>query len=146
MSALKLQIMEDVKTAMRAHDAVRLTTLRTLLSEIKNFEIDNGEQDDAGVEKVVAKVVKQTNESIVEYGKGGRQDLVAEEQVKLKILQVYLPKQLSDEELKAIVEEVLAAHPGQTSQGPLTGLVMKQVAGAADGRRVAAMIQQVVNK
>ena len=96
---LKQTITDDMKTAMKARAMDRLTVLRSLLSEIKNFEIDNGEQDDAGVQKVVAKMVKQIKESIAEYGKGGRQDLVDEEEAKWLLAKIQSDGKLDKIEL-----------------------------------------------
>lgn len=142
--SLKQIITDDMKTAMRARAMEKLTVLRSLLSEIKNFEIDNGEQDDAGVQKVVAKVVKQIKESIFEYGKGERQDLVDEETEKLAVLEGYLPKQLSDDELKKIIQEVVSSAENK-DMGPLIGQAMKAVGGQADGKRVSQMVRELLD-
>lgn len=141
--SLKQTITEDMKQAMRDRAMDKLTVLRTLISEIKNYEIDNGEQGDEGVIKVVAKSVKQIKESIAEYGKGGRQDLVDEEEAKLLVLEGYLPKQMSDEDLKAIVGEVIATADNKT-MGPIIGMAMKKVAGKADGNRVSQMVRELL--
>lgn len=141
---IKQTITNDMKQAMKDRDMAKLTTLRTLLSEIKNFEIDNGEQDDAGVQKVVAKVAKQVNESITEYGKGGREDLVAEEKAKLEVLEAYLPQQMSDEELRNIVQEVVD-QSSDKNMGPIIGQVMKKVTGQAEGNRVSQMVREALS-
>lgn len=141
---LKAQLTEDMKNAMRAKETVKLGVIRFLLADIRNFEIDNGEQDDAGVEKLIAKQVKQMKDAIAEFEKGGRPDLVEEEQAKVAILETYLPQQLSDEELKAIVDRVVAA-AGSTNMGQVIGMVMKEVAGRADGGRVSALVKQALN-
>jgi uncharacterized protein len=70
MSALKTQLTEDMKNAMRAHDSLKLNTIRFMLAAIKNFEIDNGEQDDAGIHKIVAKEVKKMKDAMVDFEKG----------------------------------------------------------------------------
>lgn len=134
-------IMEDMKTAMKAHDSETLGAIRLLRSEIKNFEIDNGVQDDAGVQKIVARLIKQWKDAIEEYKKGNRDDLVAEAEVKIKVLEKYLPAQLSEAEVKKIVEEVIA-QSGQTQMGPLIGMVMKKVAGQADGGLVSRLVRE----
>lgn len=137
---LKAQLMEDMKAAMRAHDSVKLNTIRFLNADIKNTEIDNGELDDAGVIKVIQKQVKQMRDAMADYEKGGRQDLVEEEQAKVDILETYLPKQMSDDELNAVIDKVMAEQPGQ-NMGVLIGQVMKQVQGQADGGRVSGLIK-----
>lgn len=141
---LKAQLTEDMKNAMRAKDAYKLGVIRFMISDIRNFEIDNGEQDDAGVEKLIAKQVKQMKDAITEFEKGGRNDLVEEEQGKVAILEAYLPKQLSDDELKTIVDGVVSQQAGNTNMGQIMGLVMKEVAGRADGGRVSAMVKQAL--
>lgn len=140
---LKQTITDNMKLAMKAREMEKLTVLRSMLSEIKNYEIDNGDQGDEGVLKVVAKMVKQVRESIVEYEKGGRQDLVAEEKLKLAVLEEYLPKQMSDDELRKIVAEVIA-NTENKAMGPIVGQVMKKVAGVADGGRVSKMVQELL--
>ncbi|MFZ5376395.1 MAG: GatB/YqeY domain-containing protein [Patescibacteria group bacterium] len=140
---LKEQITEDMKNAMRAHDAEKLGTIRLLLSEIKNYEIDNGPQDDAGVQKIVARMVKQFSEVLSEFKNAGRQDLVDENQARIAVLELYLPAQMNDQELEQIVREVIA-ESGMSQPGPVIGMVMKKVAGQADGGRVAQVVKQVL--
>jgi uncharacterized protein len=141
--SLKTQLTEDMKTAMRAKDAFKLGVIRFLISDIRNFEIDNGEQDDAGVQKLVAKQVKQMKDAIAEFEKGERADLVTEEKQKIAILENYLPQQMSDEELAAIVDKVVS-QAGTTNMGQVIGLVMKEVAGQADGGRVSALVKKAL--
>jgi len=144
MSQLKSQLTEDMKTAMRAHDSVRLGVIRFLLSEIKNFEIDNGEQDDAGIQKIIAREIKKVKEANLEFEKGGRQDLVDQETEKIGMMEVYLPKQMSDEELKKIVDEVMATAE-KKDFGNVMKAVMGKVNGLADGNRVSAMVKQALS-
>lgn len=137
---LKQTLMEDMKQAMRAHDTLKLGTVRLVISELKNFEIDNGEQDDAGVQKVIGRLMKQWQDALNDFKTAGREDLITETQDKLKVLEAYMPQQMSDEALKAIVDEVVAASPVKT-MGPIIGQVMKKVAGQADGGRVSAAVK-----
>lgn len=132
--------MEDMKQAMRDRNTVKLGVVRFLMSEIKNYEIDNGEQDDAGVTKLIQKQVKQMKDAISEFDKAGRTDLVEEESAKVAILETYLPQQMSDDELGKIVDDVLAATDNK-QMGPVMAEVMKRVAGQADGGRVSAMVR-----
>lgn len=141
--SIKDQLIAEMKQAMKDKDKVKLGVVRFLRSEIKNFEIDNGEQDDAGVEKIIAKQVKQVKESIAEYQKAGREDLVEEETPKLKVLETYLPEQMADEDLQKIVDEVLATLENP-EMGPAIGQVMAKVQGKADGGRVSAMVRQAL--
>ena len=138
---LKQQLTEDMKNAMRARESLKLNVIRFLNAEIKNVEIDSGEQDDAGVQKIIARQIKQIKDAITDYKTGGRQDLVDEEQLKVIVLETYLPQQMSDEDLNKLVDEVLA-ETGSVNIGILIGAVMKRVAGQADGGRVSQAVRQ----
>lgn len=139
------KLSEEIKNAMRARDQVRLDTLRYLSAQIKNAEIDKGLNatltEDEFI-KVVQKQVKNSEEAIEQYRQGNRQDLVDSEQVKIEIMKEFLPQPLSEEELKQIINELKAENPN-LAIGPLTGLVMKAVAGRADGRQVSTLIRQL---
>ena len=140
---LTQQLTDDMKNAMRARDSVRLGVIRFLLAGIKNVEIDNGEQDDAGVLKIIQKQVKQAEESIAEYQKAGRTETVSEEQAKLDILKEYLPAQMSDEDLKKIVEQVMAEASEKTMKVVMP-LALQKVGDQAESRRVSAMVQSLL--
>jgi uncharacterized protein len=142
--SLHTQLLEDMKNAMKSGDRTRLDAVRFLRSEIKNYEIDHGEQDDEGVLGIIARQVKQMNDSIQEYRKGDREDLAAEEELKLAILKEYLPAQMSDEELRTIVNEVVAQSAG-AQMGPVIGQVMARVKGQADGGRVSTMVREALS-
>ena len=142
--SIKTQLTEDMKSAMKAREMDRLTTIRFLLSEIKNAEIDRGELDDTGIQKLIASQVKKIKDAIIEFEKADRQDLVAEETQKVILLEAYLPAQLSDEDLTKIVKETLAT-VGSDNQGLLIGAVMKKVAGQADGNRVSTAVRAALN-
>ncbi len=143
MSPLKNQLTEDMKNAMRARDSLRLNTIRFLLSIIKNWEIDNGEQDDAGVLKLIASEVKKMKDALIDFEKAGRQDLVSEETSKVAILEAYLPQQLSEEELMKLVVEAKRGTEG-ANFGEVMRAVMAKVAGRADGGRVSAAVKQLM--
>lgn len=138
---LKQQLTEDMKTAMKGHDSVSLNAIRFLQAEIRNVEIDHGEQDDAGVQKIIARQIKQMKDAIGDYQKGGRADLVEQEEAKVAVLARYQPQQLTDDELRSIIEQVKADNPG-VNQGQLIGLVLKQAAGRADGSRVSQLLNE----
>lgn len=135
-------LLEDMKVAMKAREAVKLGAIRLLLSEVKNTEIDFGQLDEAGFHKVVAKLAKQIREGIEEFSKAGREDTVEEEKQKLAVLESYLPQQMSDEVLMALVREVKAASP-ELPSGQLIGAVLAKANGQADGKRVAQIIAQM---
>lgn len=141
--SLRNQLISEMKTAMKAGEKTKLSVIRYLRSQIKNYEIDHGEQDEAGLQQIVAKEVKQIKESINEYRQAGREDLVEAEEAKLEILQTYLPEQLSDEKLKEIVQEVID-HTDLNEPGPVIGQVMSKVKNQADGGRVAQLVRELM--
>ena len=143
MPTLKQQLTEDMKNAMRAHESLKLNTIRFLMAAVKNWEIDNGEQDDAGVQKIIAREVKKMNDALVDFKKAGREDLVAEEEEKLRVMEAYLPKQMDDAELEAIVKRV-AATVEPKNMGSVMKAVMAEVQGKADGGKVSALVKQVL--
>lgn len=141
--SLKDQLLEDMKDAMRAKDTVKLTVVRMIRSEVKNYEIDNGEADDEAVAKIVKTMVKQQKDALNDFKNADRQDLVEETEAKIEAFEVYLPKQMTDEELDAVVAEVVANSPVKDF-GPLMGQVMKKVGSAADGGRVSQALKKAM--
>jgi uncharacterized protein YqeY len=141
---IKQQLLQDMKEAMRARESERLGVIRFLLSEIKNAEIEGAGDDDASVQKIIASQVKKTKEAIADFAKAGRNDLVTSEEGKIKVMEKYLPAQLSDSELEVIVKKVVADFP-TANQGQLIGQVMKQVAGKAEGQRVGALVKKLLS-
>ncbi len=148
--ALKAQVQEDMKAAMKAgaDGRLRLSTLRLLLSEIKNAEIAKGEElADEDIVSLLQREIKRRNEAAEQYQKGGRADLTDKERAEAEILEGYLPQQLSDDELKGIVSQVIAdvgaEGPGQT--GAVMGTVMPRVKGKADGKRVSSIVQELLS-
>ena len=144
---LKEQIQQDIKQAMKEKDQVKLSTLRLLMSEIKNKEIDAGKElEEADILSIIQKAAKQRKESIAQYKKGGREELAAKEERELEILNSYLPQQLSKEELEAIVKEAIAKC-GATSpkeMGKVMKEVMPAVKGRADGKEVNALVRSLL--
>lgn len=142
--SLKERLSEESKDALRSGQKVRLATLRLLAAAVKNKEVEVGhELDDEEFVQVAQKEAKQRRESIEAYDKGGREDLVAREREELEVLGEYVPAELSDEELDAIVEETVAAvgATGSGDMGKLMGAVMAKVKGRADGRRVQQKVR-----
>ena len=143
-SPLLQEILADIKAAMKAHDSVTLEVLRTLHSDIKHVAI-NAKKDvtDDIVLDVLAKSIKQRNESIEMLRKGGREENAQEEEKTLAVYQKYLPKQLSEDEVKALIEEIKAQ---VGAQGPKDmGKIMKELTpktkGRFDGRRVSDLVK-----
>jgi len=138
---LKDQLVEDMKQAMRSKDTLKLGVIRFLRSEIKNFEIDKGEQDDEGIIKIIASQTKKMKDAVLEFKNAKRDDLVSDEEAKIVILETYLPEQMSDLELEGIVTKVIS-ESDEKNMGKLIGIIVKLVNGKADGGRVSAMVRQ----
>ena len=147
--ALKEQITEDMKSAMRAKEAERLSTIRLLLAAIKQKEVDEQIQlDDAGVINVVDKMLKQRKDSITAFEQAGRDDLAAKEKAEALVLQAYLPARLGAEEIAAAVQAVvtqvsaeLGRAPTAADMGKLMGAAKAQLAGKADMGQVSAAVK-----
>lgn len=142
--ALKDQITEDMKTAMRAKDSERLGTIRLLLSAMKQKEVDERVVlDDAAVIAIVDKLIKQRKDSIEAFQKADRKDLADKEAAELVVLQAYLPARLSADEVlaavKAIVAELGASGPGD--MGKVMGAAKAKLAGKADMGQVSAAVK-----
>lgn len=139
--SLKDQLIEEMKDAMKAGDQLRLGVIRLLRSSIQNAEIDQGELDDAKVQKIVQQQIKQWKDALLDYKKGNRPDLVEETQQKIKILESYLPEQLSDKELKAKIQKI--QEETGLEAGPLIGKVKQAVGNQAEGSRIAQLVNQL---
>lgn len=137
----KQQLTEDMKNAMRSHDTLKLNTIRYLLSEIKNVEIDKGEQTEAQLQDIIRKEVKQMEESNVQFQQGGRADLVQENEAKIAILRSYLPPTMTEAELASVVKTMIDENPGQ-GMGPLIGLVRQKTEGRVDGSAIATEVKR----
>jgi hypothetical protein len=147
--SLKDQITEDMKTAMRAKEVTRLGTIRLLLAAIKQREVDERVMvDDAGVLAIVEKLIKQRKDSIEQFAKAGRDDLVAVEQAEMIILQDYLPEQLSDAEISAAVSAAVTASgaSGPQDMGKVIGILKPQLAGKADMGKVSGLVKAALAK
>ena len=133
--SLKTQLTEDMKTAMRAKDQVSLSTIRLINAAIKQFEVDERtEADDAKVISILTKMVKQRKDSAKIYTEAGRQDLADKENAEIEILNCYLPQMMSAEEIKTVVEAVIAetGASGMADMGKVMGVLKTHLAGKAD--------------
>ena len=133
--SLKTQLTEDMKTAMRAKDQVSLSTIRLINAAIKQFEVDERtEADDAKVISILTKMVKQRKDSAKIYTEAGRQDLADKENAEIEILNCYLPQMMSAEEIKTVVEAVIAetGASGMADMGKVMGVLKTRLAGKAD--------------
>jgi uncharacterized protein YqeY len=145
--SLKEQLSADLREAMRQRDDGRRDTLRLALSALHNAEIAAGaELDDAGVQAVLAKEAKQRRESIEEFRKGGRQDLVDKEEAELAVLSGYLPQQAERAEIAEAAKRVMAelAASGPKDIGKVMPVLMQQFRGRADGRDVNEVVRELL--
>lgn len=144
---LKDRIQEDMKTAMRARDSLRLSAIRMLLAACKQREVDERiELDDAAVVGVVDKLIKQRRDSVGAFRGAGRDDLADKEQAEIAVLEAYLPARLSDadldRELRSIVADVGVAGPADI--GKVMARAKAQLAGRADMAKVSAAVKQIL--
>jgi uncharacterized protein YqeY len=141
---LKERITEDMKTAMRSGEKDRLAVIRLLQAAIKQREVDERiTLDDAQITAVLEKMIKQRRESVVAFEKGARADLVAKENAEIAILQPYLPAQLSEADLDALIAEAIASTGAASikDMGKVMGVVKAKAAGKADMGAVGARIK-----
>ncbi len=142
--ALKDQITDDMKTAMRAKDGERLGTIRLLLAALKQKEVDERiTLDDAAVVAVVDKLIKQRKDSVAAYAQAGRQDLADKEGAEIAVLQAYLPQRMSAAEVTAAVQAIVASvgATGPGDMGKVMGAAKAQLAGKADMGEVSAAVK-----
>lgn len=150
MSAdLKDKLSSDLKEALRAGEKEKLNTLRNVLSAINYAEIEQQKTlDDGGVLAVIAKMVKQRRESIEAFNSGNRSDLAEKEQAEISILENYLPRQLTREEItaeaKRVISEVGASSP--RDMGKVMGRLSPMLRGKADGKEVAAVVTELLKE
>ena len=150
--SLKDRISEDIKTAMKSKDKVRLETVRSIKKVLLEKEVSLRPQGQESLTEsqeieILAQQAKQRRESIEQYRQAGRDDLAEKEAQELAIIETYLPGQLSDEEIAAVVDEVIAL-VGATSakdMGKVMGPVMQQLKGRAEGQKIQALVKAKLN-
>ena len=145
MSALKDRITEQVKTSMKARELEKVKVLRNVQSVIKQIEIDRKiELDDAGVLEILQKQLKQRQESLNVFQENGREDLAQKEQFEIDIINEFMPQQMTDAELAALINEEIAAQGASSMQdmGKVMGALKTKTAGRAD----PAVMSQLVKK
>ncbi|MBP3827397.1 MAG: GatB/YqeY domain-containing protein [Prevotella sp.] len=143
------QISEDIKSAMKARDKVRLETLRNIKKvflEAKTAPGANDTLEDDAALKIIAKLAKQGKETAVTYTQAGRQDLADAELAQVAVLESYLPKQLTEEEITAIVKTIIAETGASSMKemGKVMGIANKQMAGKADGRVISGIVKALL--
>ncbi|MHB8173262.1 MAG: GatB/YqeY domain-containing protein [Nitrospirota bacterium] len=144
---LKERLNADMKEALKAHDAARLSTIRMIISSYRNKEIDSRKDlDDEGILGVLSTAAKQRRESIEQYGKAGRQDLVDKESAELDVIQSYMPQQMGKEEIEALVNEAMAESgaKGPADMGKVMKVLMPKVKGRADGKLVNELVKKAL--
>ena len=142
--SLIIKIQDDVKAAMRSKDKERLATLRLITAAIKQKEVDERiELDDADILAVLEKMLKQRKDSIEQFGKAGRDDLIAKEESEVVVIQEYMPEQMSEAEIAAIVDAAVASTGAESMKdmGKVMGQVKPQVAGKADMGLVSKLVK-----
>jgi uncharacterized protein YqeY len=142
--SLKAKITEDMKAAMRAKDAARLSAIRLLLAAMKQREVDERiELSDADILAIVEKMLKQRRDSVTQYEGGGRQDLADVEKFEIGVLSGYMPQQLSEAEIVAEVATALAAAgaKGMQDMGKVMAVLKPKLAGRADMAKVSSLVK-----
>jgi uncharacterized protein YqeY len=142
--ALKDQLDADLKSAMRDKDAVRLSVVRMLKSAVKYREIELMKPlDDAGVLQVISQEIKRHRDSVEQYRAGNRPDLVEKEEAEIAVLQAWLPAQLGEAEVRAMVDEVVARvkATGPKDMGAVMKALLPEVQGRADGKLVSELVK-----
>jgi uncharacterized protein len=145
MPTLKERIDADLKDAMRSKNELTLSVLRMLKSAVKYKEVEPGASalDDAGIEKVIAGLIKQRRDSVEQYKAGGREDLAQKEEAEISVLQNYLPQQLSADELRAQVAAAIAEVGAKSAKdmGAVMKAVQPKVQGRAEGRAISEEVK-----
>jgi len=146
---IKTQLNDAMKEAMKAHDELRLRTVRMALAAVKQVEIDKRiTLDDAAVIPLLQKEIKNRREAVEEAKKANRNDLIAENEAEIKVLEVFLPKAMSADELRLLVQSSITETGAatQTDMGKVMKVLMPKVAGRAAGDQVSAMVKELLTK
>ena len=144
---LKEKIQKDLKEAMKSKNEVRVRTLRMVIAAIKNFEVEKmKDATDEEVLQVIQKEAKKRREAIEEYEKAGREDLVKSEKEELEVLMEYLPKQLSEDEIRSIALEVVKEVGASSLKdlGKVMKVIMPRVKGRTDGKVVNRIVREIL--
>jgi hypothetical protein len=145
---IKDDIVGVLTKSMKAGDAAKVSVLRMLLSAIKNVEIEKrAALDDAAVVEVIKRQVKQLRDALIDFEKGGRQDLVQQNKAEIDLMSAYLPAELSDEELQAKVEQIVGGLGDKSTLnvGKAVGAVMKELKGQVSGDRVKEVVTKILS-
>lgn len=146
---IKTQLNDAMKEAMKAHDEIRKRTVRMALAAVKQVEVDKQTSlDDAAVIPLLHKEIKNRREAIEEAKKANRSDLIADNEAEIKVLEAFLPKAMSADELRLLVQSSIAETGAatQTDMGKVMKVLMPKVAGRAAGDQVSAMVKELLTK
>ena len=147
--SLKEKLKTELKNALKAKDKIRLETIRAIINAVKNQEINSKKElDNNEIEKIIATLVKQRKDSIEQFKKGGRDDLVAKEQQELNILLEFLPEQLTEQEIVTIVKQAISelGNVSQKDLGKVMQKVMPKLQNRADGKLVNQIVRKLLSK
>lgn len=148
MSKLKEKLQQDLKDAMKAKDNVTRDTIRFLMSSLKQIEVDERKElSDDDIIKIIQRSIKQREDSMKQYKDAGRDDLYEQEFAGVQILKKYLPKQLDDDELKAVILNIIKQTSASSikDMGKVMGLAIKQTTGKADGKRINNIVKELLS-
>lgn len=143
--SLKSRLQDDLKLAMKNKDTVKKSVVTLIRSAIKQYEVDNRvELEEDGVIDIIAKQLKQRRDSLVEFQKAGREDLIQQTEAEIEVLKEYLPQQLSEEEIEVIVKETIAEVGASLSKdmGKVMSAIRPKVKGRADGKLVNELVKK----
>lgn len=143
--ALKEQLLADLKASMKAKDTVKKSTVTMIRAAILQVEKDNKvELDDAEIQEIIAKQMKQRRDALDEFKKAERDDLIAQTEAEMRVIEAYLPKQLTQEEIEAIVDETIKETGAESAKdmGKIMGALMPKVKGLADGKLVNQIVRE----
>jgi hypothetical protein len=148
---LEQQIMAEMKDAMKAKDEATLRGLRAIKAEIIKAKTEpgaGGEIDEATEQKFLQKMMKQRRDSLEIFEKQGREDLAVKEREEMAVIEKFLPKQLGEDEIKAIIQKIIAdiGASSPADMGKVMGVATKQLAGQADGKTVSSIVKELLNK
>lgn len=149
--ALKEKIIDDLKAAMKSGDSFRRDTLRMLDAMIKNTEIEKRKKEeglnDTEVQEVISRAIKQRKDAAAQYESGGRPELAEKEKKEMDILLTYMPKQMSEEEIKSTVQKIIKdlGATDKNQMGKVMGTAMGQLKGKADGQTVKKIVEKILN-
>lgn len=143
--SFKAQLQSDLQAAMKSGDSIKRDTLRTLLTTLTNAEMETTDElTEADINKVIQREVKKRREAIEAFTEGGREDRAEKEKQELEVLQAYLPEQLSEDEIRKIVQEIIDGAGDAPNMGQIMGQAMGRMKDKADGNTVRQIVSEML--